>query len=158
MPWFAETWNNDFNIHDDFIKWKHFACYWPFVRGIHRSLVYCPHKGRWRGALMFCLICTWTNGWVSSRDASDLRGHRMHYGVTVMCRANDLMRTFIPCKWFQMNTAHDLLRFSTNHFDWYNAWFTGITAVPLQWFFGFIHCTIGWEFLFYCDIFRFGGF
>ena len=23
-------------IHDDVIKWKHFLCYWPFVRGIHR--------------------------------------------------------------------------------------------------------------------------
>ena len=22
---------------DDVIKWKHFPCYWPFVRGIHRS-------------------------------------------------------------------------------------------------------------------------
>ena len=24
--------------HDDVIKWKHFPRYWPFVRGIHRSL------------------------------------------------------------------------------------------------------------------------
>ena len=23
--------------HDNVIKWKHFRCYWPFVRGIHRS-------------------------------------------------------------------------------------------------------------------------
>ena len=23
--------------HDDVIKWKHFPCYWPFVRGIHRG-------------------------------------------------------------------------------------------------------------------------
>ena len=23
--------------HDDVIKWKHFPCYWPFVRGIHLS-------------------------------------------------------------------------------------------------------------------------
>ena len=22
------------NSHDDVIKWKHFPCYWPFVRGI----------------------------------------------------------------------------------------------------------------------------
>ena len=27
-------WNHP--IHDDVIKWKHFPCYWPFVRGIHR--------------------------------------------------------------------------------------------------------------------------
>ena len=24
-------------FHDDVIKWKHFPCNWPFVRGIHRS-------------------------------------------------------------------------------------------------------------------------
>ena len=44
-------------LHDDVIKWKHFPCYWPFVRGIHRSPVNSPHKGQWRGALMFSLIC-----------------------------------------------------------------------------------------------------
>ena len=26
-------------FHDDVIKWKHFPCYWPFVRRIHRSPV-----------------------------------------------------------------------------------------------------------------------
>ena len=41
--------------HDDVIKWKHFPRYWPFVRGIHRSPVNSPHKGQWRGALMFFL-------------------------------------------------------------------------------------------------------
>ena len=40
-------------IHDDVIKWKYFPCYWPFVRGIPRSPVNSPHKGQWRGALMF---------------------------------------------------------------------------------------------------------
>ena len=39
------------------------------------------HKGQWRGALMFSLICTWMNGWVNS---GDLRCHRSHYDVTVM--------------------------------------------------------------------------
>ena len=43
--------------HDDVIKWKHFPHYWPFVRGIHRSPVNSQHKGQWRGALMFSLIC-----------------------------------------------------------------------------------------------------
>ena len=46
-----------FNIHDDVIKWKHFPRYWPFVRGIHRPPVNSPHKGQWRRALMFSLIC-----------------------------------------------------------------------------------------------------
>ena len=43
--------------HVDVIKWKHFPRYWPFVRGIHGSPVKSPHKGQWRGALMFSLIC-----------------------------------------------------------------------------------------------------
>ena len=43
--------------HDDIIKWKHFPRYWPFVQGIQRSPVNSPHKGQWRGALMFYLIC-----------------------------------------------------------------------------------------------------
>ena len=29
--------------------------YWPFVRGIHRSLVDFPHKGQWRGVWCFFL-------------------------------------------------------------------------------------------------------
>ena len=70
--------------HDDVIKWKHFPRYWPFVRGIHRSPVKYPHKGQWRGALMFSLICAWINGWVNNGEAGDLRRHRAHYDVNVM--------------------------------------------------------------------------
>ena len=55
-----------YRCHDDVIKWKHFPRYWPFVRGIHRSSVNSPHKGQWRGALMFSLICAWINGWVNN--------------------------------------------------------------------------------------------
>ena len=46
----VERWNQTCNgcSHDDVIK--HFQHYWPLVWGIH------PHKGQWRGALMFSLI------------------------------------------------------------------------------------------------------
>ena len=71
-------------IHDRVIKWKYFPRYWPFVWGIHRSSVNFLHKGQWRGALMFSLICVWINGWVNNRDAGDLRRYRAHYDVTVM--------------------------------------------------------------------------
>ena len=64
--------------HDDFIKWKHFPRYWPFVRGIHRS------QSQQRGALIFSLICAWINRWVNNREAVDLRPHRAHYDVIVM--------------------------------------------------------------------------
>ena len=70
--------------HDDVIKWKHSPRYWPFVRGIHRSPVNSPHKGQWRGVLMFTLICVWINGWVNNREAGDLRCYRANYDVTVM--------------------------------------------------------------------------
>ena len=43
-----------------------------------------PHKGQWRGALMFSLICVWINGWVNNREVGDLRRHRGHYDVNVM--------------------------------------------------------------------------
>ena len=42
------------------------------------------HKGQWRGALMFSLICVWINGWVNNRETGDLRRHRGHYDVIVM--------------------------------------------------------------------------
>ena len=57
------------------MKWKHFPRYWPFMREIHRSAENSRNKGRWRGALMFCLICGWINGWVNNREAGDLRRH-----------------------------------------------------------------------------------
>ena len=75
---------NIFHVHNDIIKWKHFPRYWPFVRGIHQSPVNSPHKGQWRGALMFSLICVWINGLVNNGEAGDLRCYRAHYDVTVM--------------------------------------------------------------------------
>ena len=71
-------------FHDDVIKWKHFPRYWPFVRGIHRSPMNSLHKGQWRGALMFSLICVWIYGWVNNREAGDLRRNQAHYDVIVM--------------------------------------------------------------------------
>ena len=71
-------------IHDDVIKWEHFLHYWPFVRGIHRSPVNSPHKGQWSRALMFSLICAWTNDWVYICEAGDLRRHCAYYAIIVM--------------------------------------------------------------------------
>ena len=67
-------------IYDDVFKWKHFPRYWP----LKRSPVNSPHKGQWRGALMFSLICAWINGWVNNREAGDLRRHRAQFNVIVM--------------------------------------------------------------------------
>ena len=59
-----------------------FSASLAFVRGIRRG----PHKGQWRWALMFSLICVWINGWVNKRETGDLRRHRVHYDVILMER------------------------------------------------------------------------
>ena len=56
-----------------------FSALWTFVNGIHWSSVDSPHKGQCRGALVFSLLCAWTNGWANNSDAGDLRRHRAHY-------------------------------------------------------------------------------
>ena len=67
-----------------------------------------PHKGQWRGALMFPLICTWINGWVNSREAGDLRRHSAHYDVIIMISFN--AECGITCfSWFIIPTARDIL-------------------------------------------------
>ena len=65
--------------HDDVIKWIHSLRYWSYVRGIHRSRVNSPHKGQWRGALMFPL-----NAWVNNRNSGELRRHHTNYDATVI--------------------------------------------------------------------------
>ena len=71
--------------------WRHqmetFSALLVLYEGIHRSSVNSPHKGQWRGALTFSLICTWTNDWVNNRNSGDLRRHRPHYDVTVITTA-----------------------------------------------------------------------
>ena len=81
--------------HDDVIKWEYLQGYWPFVRGNHRWPVNSPHRGRWRRALMFSLICAWINAWVNNRAAGDLRSHRAHYDATVMISSSSLLTTWV---------------------------------------------------------------
>ena len=83
-----------------------FPPYWPFVRGIHRSTVNSPHKGQWRPALMFSLICVWINGWVNNREAGDLKRYRAHCDCrdsSEHCRVmQNLVETMI--EWLVSNT------------------------------------------------------
>ena len=83
----AEDVSLHWSWHNDVIKWKRFLRYWPFVQGIHRWPVNSLHKGQWRGALMFSLICTWIYGWVNNGEAGDLRHHHAHCdGIVMGCR------------------------------------------------------------------------
>ena len=104
--------------------WRHqmetFPRYWPFVRGIHRSPVNSPHKGQWRGALMFSLICVWIKGWVNNGEAGDLRRYLAHYDVTVMMwqlAVGDDVRQFV------YNVAQFSFKAMSNFkgvFSWHN--------------------------------------
>ena len=62
--------------HYEVIKWKHFPCNWPFVRGIHRPVM------RSFDVFFDCIS-------INNREAGDLRRHRGHYDVNVMV-INDL--------------------------------------------------------------------
>ena len=67
---------------------------------VGNSPVNSPHKGQWRGALIFSLICVWINGWVNNREAGDLRCYRVHYDVSVMhskIYSTYISYIFIPC-------------------------------------------------------------
>ena len=79
-------------LYDDVIKWKHFPRHWLLCReftgdcGEFTSHRWIPFT-QWRRALMFSLICAWTNSWINDQDAGNLRRHRAHNDVTVMwCR------------------------------------------------------------------------
>ena len=104
-------------LHDDVIKWKHFPRYWPFVRGIHRSPVNSPHKGQWRGALMFTSICFRKNGWVNNCEAGDLRRNRAHYDVIVMGYINSWMINGIHTLFG--GSFHPLTPFDTTYMELY---------------------------------------
>ena len=97
VPWAGFTWWR--HQMETFFAWGEFTDdRWiprTKVRGIHRSSVNSPHKGQWRGALMFSLICSWINGWVNSRKAGDLRRNGAHCGVTTL-KIEDVVVTSYP--------------------------------------------------------------
>ena len=68
--------------------WRHqmetFSALLAIWEGNSQVPVNSPHKGQWRGTLMFSLICARINCWVSNGEAGDLRHHGAHYYVIVM--------------------------------------------------------------------------
>ena len=72
-----------------------------------------PHKGQWRGALMFSLIYAWINDWVNNREAGDLRRQRDHYDVIVMNIQNQNHKNAWYILHYLCNS--NLLRVMMNH-------------------------------------------
>ena len=73
--------------------WRHqmetFSALLALCAGKSPVPVNSPHKGQWRGALMFSVIYAWINDWVNDREAGDLRRQRGHYDVIVMENLNE---------------------------------------------------------------------
>ena len=78
-------------------------------------------RTKWRGALVFSLICAWINGWANNREAGDLRRHRAHYDVIVMDYSE--VWTKLP----PLQTTF------SNAFSWINDYFCILIK---------IHCTL----------------
>ena len=81
-------WNIDARQRQKYPWWRHqmetFSALLALCAGNSPVPVTSPHKGQWRGALMFSLIWTRINDWVNNREPGDLRRHRGHYDVSVM--------------------------------------------------------------------------
>ena len=111
--------------HHTHTRWRHqietFSALLALCAGIHRSPVNSPHKGQWRGALMFSLMCTWMNGWVNNREAGDLRRHRAHYDVIVMIQKYHTGSTDRKDRRINDRLRIDHTRFTHSKFCW--KWF-----------------------------------
>ena len=105
-------------IHYDVIKWKKNSAILAICAGNSPVPVNSPHKGQWRGALMFSLICA-RNVWINNGGAGDLRRHRVYYDVSVM----------ICCAWCKCDCLYTTVIFSVHNFRLLAA---GISQVPLS--------------------------
>ena len=97
----------------------------PLWGGIHRSPANSPHKGQWRGPLMFSLLCAWTNGSANNRDAGDLQRHHTHYDVVVMVNLDmdmqDIHSLFCG-RYFHMKLPYLFSNFTEMWSQWSNWW------------------------------------
>ena len=94
--------------HDTFIAcWRRqmetFSMLLVICAGIYRSPVNSLHKGQWRAALMFSLICAWIKVCVNIREAGDLRRHRAHCDFIVMDCAGH--RSITGSKWLRWRSS-----------------------------------------------------
>ena len=107
-----------------------FSALLAICAGIHRSPGNFPHKGQWRGALMFSLICVWENDWVNNREAGDLRRYRAHNDAIVMNKIivnsvhtsiwyDDLYWMFRPNKQTVINNDGKVKSRSSIPFSWH---------------------------------------
>ena len=76
------------------------------VAGPLWSPVNSPHKDKWRGALIFSLICARTKLWINNGGAGDLRHHSDHYDVTVMSNGYHCQWRYMYCEMSVQDRAY----------------------------------------------------
>ena len=102
---------------DDVIKWKIKSALIALCEGNPPVTGGFPHKGQWRGTLIFSLICAWTNGLTNNRDPGDLRRHRARFDVTVMIYVliEDIIITSYTYMTFRLNMQSVLKLLMASH-------------------------------------------
>ena len=120
-----------------------------------------PHKGQWRGALMFSLICVWINSWVNNGEAGDLRRYHAHYDVTIMkfiiiitfCKLCIPRVVWTICLIYKPNKINNLIS-CENKKRLYNTDIINSTSIayyfPQRQMFSFSHLVFGWITSWYC--------
>ena len=86
---------------------------------------------RWRGALVFSLICSWRNGWVNNREAGDLRRHRAYYGVIVMMVLHLLIWPLEKSRFVPMCTIHTII-YATGRKQYYHTFLFALWYIVLN--------------------------
>ena len=105
-----------------------FSALLAICAGSHRSPVNSPHKGQWRGALMFSLICVWINGWLNNYEAGDLKRYHARYDVIVM-----RMRILGNPSWLILGLFRASLRNTNYVLDYYRLHdFRRVEFMPLS--------------------------
>ena len=89
-----------------------------------------PHKGQWRGALMFSFISGWISGWVNNREAGDLECHRAHYDVIVMFIMDRCSRLFWDTN-YESDKEWDIIKGIPLYYSMVGPICTKISFVPI---------------------------
>ena len=108
LPWHQQPWY--YVRYRESVSWRRhqmetFSALLAICGGNSSGPRWTPlHKGQWRGALMFSLICAWINGWVNNGEAGDLRCYYAHYDFIVMMGAHHGCETEFT--WVSLNSRN----------------------------------------------------
>ena len=77
----------------------------PFLRGNHRSPVDSSHKGKWREAFMFSMMCAWTN--IKNKQTRRRRLETPLRSLWRHCNGTRFLGDMYPKHWYQMDQTRD---------------------------------------------------